>query len=411
MRGKVLILVEGHRGNGPLHIQAAQRLGLHPITLAVDPAQYEYVAAEAADAVLVDTSDIDALIRECYRLRIIYDIAGITGFAHDDASVSATVGKLCRHFGLPGPNPVSIEQCYDKFTQRQLLSEADVSVPAYHIAANGMEAESCANDIGMPVVIKLALGGGSTRARLCRNVEELSAHTAELFGVKHTARRSTRILIEEFTRGPQYSINMIGNEVIGIAALEFCQGPEFVCRECTYPAVLTEKEHEAISAISLNCLRALGLGWGPTDIELRLTKHGPVVIGVSPHLPASPAPELVQLAYGVDLITEHIKLVTRAQRSLRRSPTDTAAARFLIPDCDGTLDWVDGRTRAAAVSGVSEVEWYIEPKARIARKGNCRDRIGHVIAVSTTHAQTRIILQRAADLIDWSITPSSNLGE
>ncbi|TIL83341.1 MAG: ATP-grasp domain-containing protein [Mesorhizobium sp.] len=411
MLSKALILVEGDRGNGPLCVQAAERLGLHPITLAVDPARYGYVASGSVEAITVDTANIDALIRECYGLRTRYHIAGITGFASEDVLVSATVGKLCRHFGLPGPSPVSIEQCSDKFSQRQLLSEAGVSVPAYHVASNGMEAESFASEIGLPVVVKLALGSGSTHAKLCRNREELAGHTATLLGVKQTARTAQRVLVEDFIQGPQYNVNMIGSELIGVAMVEFYQWPSFICREWTYPAVLTDHEYEKVSDVSLTCLHALRLGWGPTNIKLRLTKHGPVVIGVRPHLPASPAPELIQLAYGVDLITEHIKLVTGAQRSLRRSPTETAAARFLISDRDGTFNWMDGDTRAAAISGVSEVEWYIEPKARIARKGDCRDRIGHVIAVSPSHAQTRIILQRAADLIDWSITRSPNLGE
>lgn len=96
------------------------------------------------------------------------------------------------------------------------------------------------------------------------------------------------------------------------------------------------------------------------------------MIGVSPHLPASPGPELVQLVYGVDLVTEHIKFVTDAQRSLRRSPTNTAAARFLVPDLDGTLDWIDGDSRAAAVSGIAEVELYIEPKTRVPGKAASR---------------------------------------
>ncbi|MER9902517.1 hypothetical protein [Mesorhizobium sp. M0130] len=408
MGRKALILIEGHRGNGPLHIQAAQRLGLHPITLAVDPAQYEYLGAESVDAIPIDTSNINALIRECYRLRITYDIAGITGFAGDDVSVSATVGKLCRHFGLPGPNPASIEQCCDKFAQRQLLSEAGVSVPAYHMAANAMEVESFANDIGLPVVVK---GSGSTGARLCKNLKDLAEHTARLLSVDHMARSSPRILVEELTQGANYSINMIGNELIGIAALYFCRPPDLICRECIYPAMLTDDEHDSIANVSLNCLAALGLGWGPTNIELRLTKRGPVVIGVSPHLPASPAPELVQLVYGVDLVTEHIKLVTGAQRCLRRSPTTTAAARFLVPDLDGTLDWIDGDSRAAALSGIAEVELYIEPKTRVPRKGGHRECIGHVIAVSSNHAQAQTTLQRAADLIHWSITPHSDLGE
>ncbi|MER9127732.1 hypothetical protein NKH81_32575, partial [Mesorhizobium sp. M0959] len=76
MARKALILIEGHRGNGPLHIQAAQRLGLHPITLATDPAQYEYLAAETIEAIRVDTANLDALIRECSQLRAKHGIAG-----------------------------------------------------------------------------------------------------------------------------------------------------------------------------------------------------------------------------------------------------------------------------------------------------------------------------------------------
>ncbi|MER9121420.1 hypothetical protein NKH93_33675 [Mesorhizobium sp. M0954] len=49
MARKALILVEGHRGNGPLHVQAAERLGFNPITLSADLAQCEYLAAESVE--------------------------------------------------------------------------------------------------------------------------------------------------------------------------------------------------------------------------------------------------------------------------------------------------------------------------------------------------------------------------
>ncbi|TCU32779.1 hypothetical protein EV129_1181, partial [Rhizobium azibense] len=116
MAKRALIMVEGHRGSGLLFVQAAQRLGLHPITVSADPAQYGYLGAEGIEAIRVDTNNLDVLIHECSRLRATYDIAGITGFTDLEESVYATVGKLCRHFDLPGPNPASIERCCDKVT-------------------------------------------------------------------------------------------------------------------------------------------------------------------------------------------------------------------------------------------------------------------------------------------------------
>ncbi|MER9977452.1 acetyl-CoA carboxylase biotin carboxylase subunit family protein [Mesorhizobium sp. M0085] len=402
MARRALILVEGHRrSNGLPYVHAAQRLGLHPITLSADPAQYDYLAAERLEAIRVDTDDLDALISECSRQGETYDIAGITS---PWEAVYATVGKLCGHFDLPGPNPTSIEQCCDKFAQRQLLAEGGVPIPAYRLAANAADVESSAAEIGLPVILKPAVGVGSRGVRLCRNIDEVAEHTTYLLGGKHIWRSSPRILVEEFAQGPLYVANLMGNDVVGVTAYEFGPAPHFVTRECIFPAPLTDDEYTHIADVSLRCLQALGLGWGPTNIELRWTKLGPVVIEGNPRM-AGGDPKLIQLGYGVDLIAEHIKLVIGEEWDLRTRHSQTVAVRSLVPDRDGILDWIDGGSRAAAVPGVVEVKLYVEPKTPIVRKGDSRDPIGHVIAASPNLAQTEAMLQRGIDLISWSITP------
>ncbi|MER8473971.1 acetyl-CoA carboxylase biotin carboxylase subunit family protein [Mesorhizobium sp. M1328] len=406
MKRRALIMLEGHARTGLLFVQAAQRLGLHPITLSTDPASYDYLAAESIETIRVDTDNLDALIHECSRLRATYDIAGITAAEEE---VYATVGKLCRHFNLPGPNPASIERCCDKFVQRRLLAEAGVPVPAYRLAANATDVESCAVEIGLPVILKPAVGTGSSGVRLCRNVEEVAEHTAFLLGGKHLWRTSPRILVEEFAQGPYYSADVMGNEVVAIAAAEFGAPPHFVFRACSYPPQLGNDAYERLVDVALKCLLALGLGWGPTNIEFRWTKRGPVVIEVNPRLGGGTGPQLVRLAYGVDLIAEHIKLVIGQGWNLRKKRSQTAAVQYLIPDRDGILDWIDGDGRTTAIPGVSEVKFYVDPKTPIMRKGDHRDRIGHVIAVSPNSAQTEALLQRAVDLISWSISPFPTL--
>ncbi|RWH31388.1 MAG: ATP-grasp domain-containing protein [Mesorhizobium sp.] len=407
MATRALILVEG-ASNMLRYVQAAQRLALHPITLLADPAKYDYLAAGGIEVVRVDTDNLDALIHECSRLLATYDIAGITSAQE---SVYATVGKLCRYFDLPGPNPESIERCCDKFAQRQLLAEAGVPIPAYRVAANATDVERSAAEIGLPVILKPAVGIGSMGVRLCRNVDELAEHTTYLLGGKHIWASSPRILVEEFARGLYYCADIMGDEVIGIFTGDFGSPPHFVYREFTYPASLRDDEHKHIADVSLNCLQALGLGWGPTCIEFRWTELGPVVIEVNPRLAGAPTPQMVELAYGIDPVTEHIKLVIGEECNLRRRHTHTAAVRHLIADRDGTLDWIDGHSQAAAIPGVAEVKFYIEPKTPIVRKGDYRDCMGYVVATSPSLTETEAILQRAVDLIDWSITPFPILGE
>ncbi|RWJ01477.1 MAG: ATP-grasp domain-containing protein [Mesorhizobium sp.] len=409
MARTALILVEGHNRLGPLYVKAAQRLGLRTITLSADPAGYDYLAMEGSEAIRVDTDNLDALIHECSLLRATYHIAGITGFAGEDESVYATVGKLCRHFDLPGPNPTSIERCCDKFIQRRLLAQVGVPIPAYRLAANATDVESSAAEIGLPVVLKPAAGSGSIGVRLCRNVDELTEHMTYLLGGKHIWRSSPRILVEEFAQGPYYSADIMGDEVIGIASGNFGRPPHFVFREYTHPAPLNDDDYKQIADLSLSCLRALDLGWGPTNIEFRWTKRGPVVIEVNPRLAGGPNPRLVQLAYGVDLVTEHIKFATGEEWNLSRRHSNVAAARFLIADRDGTLDWINGDGHAAAVPGVDEVELYVNAKTPIIRNGDYRDRIGHVIATSPSLAQTELILERAVNMISSSISPFPTL--
>ncbi|TIL83332.1 MAG: ATP-grasp domain-containing protein [Mesorhizobium sp.] len=401
MARRALILIEGHpRGNGLLQVQAAKRLGLHPITLSANPAQYDYIAMERIEAIRVDTDDLSALIRECSRLGQIYSIAGITCALEKFCVIAA---KLCRHFALPGPNPASIEQCCDKFAQRQHLAEAGVPVPVYHLAADAADLKSSAMEIGLPVVLKPAVGSGSRGVRLCSNIDEVAEHAAFLLSGKHVWGSSPRVLVEEFANGPLYSAIIMGN-FIAIGTLDFGPPPYFVYRSSIYPAPLSDYEHERIADVSLSCLRALGLGWGPTGVELRWTKRGPVVIEVNPRLGGSPDPQMIKLAYGVDLITEHIKLVIGDECDLRIRHSHTAATRYLVADRDGTLDWIAGDSQAAAVAGVAEVKLYVQPKTPIVRSGDVRDCLGHVIAASPTHEEGKAILQRAVDLIDWSIT-------
>ncbi|PBC04121.1 acetyl-CoA carboxylase biotin carboxylase subunit family protein [Mesorhizobium sp. WSM3860] len=402
MARRAFILVEG-ASNMLRYILAARRLGLRPIALVADPARYAYLAREGIEAIRADTNSVDALIRECRRLRETYDIAGITSALE---LTYAAAAKLCRYFDLPGPNPVSIERCCDKFTQRQLLRKAGVPMPSYRLAKDAAEVESSAAEIGLPVIVKPAAGIGSMGVRLCRSFDEVAQHTNYLLGGEHVWWSSPSILIEEFAQGPHYSIEIMGNEIIGIAAADFGLPPHFVCREYIYPAPLNGNESKRIADVSLSCLRALGLGWGPTNIDLRWTKLGPAVIEVNPRLGGTPAPQLVHLAYGVDLVTQHIKLAIGEEWKSGKRHSHTAAARILLPHRDGTLDWIDG-SRAAAVPGVAEVEFYIERKTPIIRKGDSRDRIGHVIAASPKRIRTKAILQHAVDLIDWSITPNS----
>lgn len=77
----------------------------------------------------------------------------------------------------------------------------------------------------------------------------------------------SRVLVEEFAEGPAYLAAVMGHEVVGIFAADYHPPPHFVYRECTFPAPLTDEEHERIADVSRSCLPALGLDWGPKRLN------------------------------------------------------------------------------------------------------------------------------------------------
>lgn len=94
-------MLEGHWGSGLPFVQAARHLRLDPVPLSADR-RYDYLADHNFEVIQVDTDNLDALIRECSRLRTRYDIAGTTG---PEEEIYAVVGKLCRYFNQLGPAP------------------------------------------------------------------------------------------------------------------------------------------------------------------------------------------------------------------------------------------------------------------------------------------------------------------
>lgn len=95
--------------------------------------------------------------------------------------VYATVGKLCRHL-----------ICRDRI--RTLLKNAAINtlsvnfsrpVPRFRLATNAAEVKDSAAELGLPVIVKPAIGSNSEGVRLCRTADELAQHTNYLLGGQH----------------------------------------------------------------------------------------------------------------------------------------------------------------------------------------------------------------------------------
>ena len=374
-------------GTGRLFARAASQQGFRPILLSDNPARYSYVSQDGLDTLKVDTKAEVTLLDACRRLE---PGAGLAGVTSSSEYFISTAASIAHRLNLAGPSPVAVRACRDKFKQRQRLEKAGVSMPAFHGATSIKSAVAAAQELSLPVIVKPVSGSGSVGVKLCLSLDEVGAHAARLLSQRQNERGAPvarRILVESVASGWEYSVETFDLQVIGITSKHLGPLPTFVEVGHDYPAQLSPATKKAIEDIAQQSLTALGLGWGPAHIELRLTESGPQIIEVNPRLAGGFIPELVRLSCGIDLISETIMLVVGEQPELKRSCQDHTSIRFILSPGDGILAEVEGVDQAQSIPGITEVKLYSQPGAEMRRHGDFRDRVGHVIARRSTHEQ------------------------
>jgi acetyl-CoA carboxylase, biotin carboxylase subunit len=125
------------------------------------------------------------------------------GFLAENAGFAAA----CRDAGLVfvGPSAEAIEKMGNKSAARRLAEEADVPVvPGSEESASADEAVETAEEIGYPVMVKAAAGGGGRGIRVAENEEELRKSVQVAKREAESAFGDGSIYLEKFLAGPRH---------------------------------------------------------------------------------------------------------------------------------------------------------------------------------------------------------------
>lgn len=368
-----LALVESNTtGTGRDFALAARTLGLRPVLLTKGERHYPYAAELDLDVLLTDTSSPSAVLAACAGLP---GLRGITSSSEYFIGVAAAVA---RDLGLPGVDPAAIALCRDKVAARERLR--GFGVPDFAGCRTPAEAAAAARAFG-PVVVKPGSGSGSCGVRACADPADAEDWARRLF-----ADGVPEVLVEREITGPEFSVEVLAGQVVGVTAKHLGPWPYFVEHGHDFPAPVPRSTTDALGAAALAALRACGLGEGTAHVEFRWAEDRPWLIEINPRLAGGLIPRLVRHALGRDLVAE----VVASAAGLGVTPTTStpahASIRFLVPSA-GVVTEVSGVDEARRVPGVLDVVCTAAPGQELVLDNSFTDRRGHVVAVGATAAE------------------------
>lgn len=396
----VLFVESNTTGTGRQFCDRARDRGLKPVVVARDPLRFDGLFDAETPIHQVDTGDLGAAL-DC--ARELEAESGLRGVMSSSEYFVATAAQVAAAVGLPGPSARAVQTCRRKHLQRRALAETGLAQPLCRRVAEVDEVAAAIEVVGLPAVIKPEDGSGSVDVRLCDDAQAAIAQYRKV--VK--SRPGASALVESYVAGPEFSVEILDGVPMCIVSKRLTPPPHFLETGHDVPAVVSAAEQQMLRECATSAVAALGLGWGPVHVELRLSVQGPVVIEVNPRLAGGRIPDLVAAATGIDLVGAAVDRAIGAESVPQSTLNRFSAIRFLVARPGLRAQDIPDLTRLRGAEGAISVEVSAAATRRHELTGSFRDRIGHVMAVADSAADAGLRVEALLDELIETITWTS----
>ncbi|MEU5090321.1 ATP-grasp domain-containing protein [Streptomyces sp. NPDC021356] len=378
-------------GGVDAHVDRFTALGVK-VVLIQHPDKVTEHQTRAADVLLVvDYTDWDTVRPFAEAARAVYGIDTVVSLTEPGLNPASRLGDL---FGLTdGRRHEVSRRMRDKWLMRRHLAERGLPVPHTARVTDRASLDAFGERAGYPFIVKpvsTTAGFGLLRAHGPRDLDRVWARVRELDGGR-TDRGSTMFtvdgfLMESYIDGPEFSVEALsfaGRHVVVAVTEKLTDDGHFAELGHAVPARLTGTDRQRLTGAVEEFLTAMGVTDGPSHTEIRLSSRGPVVIESHNRLGGGHIVEMVEAAYGIDMIAYGAAWPLGLTEPLAKPPAARGAAvmRAVVRE-PGTVTAVSGVEEVRARPDVLTAQVSVNPGDTVRPLGDNWDRLGSVVVTA-----------------------------
>ncbi|MEV4920273.1 ATP-grasp domain-containing protein [Streptomyces tirandamycinicus] len=411
--GRTVLLI----GGVDAHLERFKALGV-TVVLIQHPDKVTGYQTGAADVLLVvDYTDWDVVRPFAEAARAVYGVDAVVSLTEPGLNPASRLGDL---FGLTdGRRHEVSRRMRDKWLMRRHLAERGLPVPHTALVTDRASLDAFGERAGYPFVLKpvsTTAGFGLVRAESPEDLDRVWARVRELDGGR-TDRGSTMFtvdgyLMESYIDGPEFSVEALsfaGRHVVVAVTEKLTSEEHFAELGHAVPARLPGADRQRLTAAVEEFLTAMGVTDGPSHTEIRLSSRGPVVIESHNRLGGGNIVELVEAAYGIDMVAYGAAWPLGLTEPLTSPPEakGAAAMRAVLRE-PGTVTSVSGVEEVRARPDVLAAQVSVRPGDTVRPLRDNWDRLGSVVVTAgDTDAAVELCERLVREAIRVDVEPGA----
>jgi acetyl-CoA carboxylase, biotin carboxylase subunit len=239
---------------------------------------------------------------------------------------SAYLAEVCEacHIKFIGPDPQAIRLLGDKARARRVMKKAGVPVlpGSDGTVADEEEAHKRANEIGFPVMVKAAAGGGGRGMRIVESPGELGRALRMAQREAEAAFGVPDVYMEKYLEAPRHiEIQILGDHHgavvhLGERECSIQRRHQKLLEECPSPA-LTEKSRRKLGSIAVEAAKAVQYTNAGT-FEFLMDRNGKFFF-MEANTRLQVEHPVTEMVTGIDIVKEQIRVAAGERLSFKQS--------------------------------------------------------------------------------------------